>query len=479
MKKFLIIIIILLVGVGFYHSKLKNLPEGLSVAGKEYLVSDSSIIFLADETFINSVGEREIKQEIFEEALKMIDSAQKYILVDMFLFNDFQGKEPENHRKLSGEFIEALILKKQENPNIIITLVTDPINTVYGGQESIQLNKLEAAGIQVVMTDLRKLRDSNPIYSSFWRTFIQWFGNNTANGFIPHIFQYEGQKITLRSYLSLLNFKANHRKIIVADNGNNKVRTLVTSMNFHDDSSAHGNSAIIVDDMIWRDAILSEQVVGKFSDNLIPDYPSKISDPVDGSATVQLLTEEKIRDSLIRLISNSKKDDKIDLAVFYFSDRKAIKALKKADSRGVIIRIILDPNKDAFGREKNGVPNRQVAHELLKNSIGNTELRWCHTNGEQCHSKMVIFKTKDYSALLLGSANFTRRNLGDLNLETNVLVKSSSEIEAISDAQKYFNRMWNNEMDRKYTVDYEKYKDESFSKKILYRIMERTGMSTF
>ena len=31
---------------------------------------------------------------------------------------------------------------------------------------------------------------------------------------------------------------------------------------------------------------------------------------------------------------------------------------------------ILDPNKDAFAREKSGVPNRPVAYELVKKSKG-------------------------------------------------------------------------------------------------------------
>ncbi len=50
--------------------------------------------------------------------------------------------------------------------------------------------------------------------------------------------------------------------------------------------------------------------------------------------------------------------------MFYLSERQIIKALIAAQQRGVQVRVLLDPNKDAFGREKNGIPNRQVAAEL-------------------------------------------------------------------------------------------------------------------
>ena len=39
----------------------------------------------------------------------------------------------------------------------------------------------EAADIPVVITDLRRLRDSNTVYSFFWRIFIKPFGNATAS----------------------------------------------------------------------------------------------------------------------------------------------------------------------------------------------------------------------------------------------------------------------------------------------------------
>ena len=478
--KIMLIIATLLLSVGIYQAFIKPLPEGISLLGEEYYVPESSVTFLADETYLDDKGVRQSKQEIFDEVFRMIDGAHDYILVDMFLYNDFQGEHSENTRALSGELTEALIKKKKEAPNITIIVVTDPINTIYGGQISRQFKQLEEFGIIVVMTDLKKLRDGNPIYSSFWRVFVQWFGNNSQKGFLVNPFDYNGHFVTVRSYLSMLNFKANHRKLIIADSGKDGVRklsVLVMSANPHDGSSAHSNVAIKVDDQLWKDAIVSEQSVGNFSSIEIPSYPKDVNDET-GDVKVQLLTESKIRDRLIELLNETKEGDEIDMVMFYFSDRAVIKALRTADMRGVSIRLVLDPNKDAFNYEKNGIPNRSVAHELLKNSTGNIKLRWCDTNGEQCHSKLVLIKHGEDHSMVAGSANLTRRNLGDYNLETNILVSSTKEIASWGDARAYVNRIWNNESGH-YTADYEKYRDELFLKTVLYRIMEKTGLSSF
>ena len=165
--------------------------------------------------------------------------------------------------------------------------------------------------------------------------------------------------------------------------------------------------------------------------------------------------------------------------MFYISDRSIVKALKKADERGVKIRLIFDPNKDAFGREKNGIPNRQVANELIKNSNGNTEIKWCDTHGEQCHSKLAIFKRNENYSLIQGSANLTRRNLENFNLETNVYVAGAPDTPAIQDAVNFFNTNWNNENGQTYTTAYETYADDSFSKNLIYRFTEFTGLSSY
>src|SRR5690606_22542764 len=287
----------------------------------------------------------------------------------------------------------------------------DPINTVYGGQHSERLEQLAAAGAEVVITELAVLRPSNPAWSGLWSLCCRWLGNDPDGGWLPNPFG-DG-KITLRSWLALPNFRANHRKTLVTDDGDGW-RALVTSANPHDASSAHGNVALAFSGDAALDLIASEAAVARFSGVAVDGLPAAPSaGPPPEGARVRVLTEGAIGRALVRTIDAAKPGESLDLAVFYLSDRDVIDALKAARSRGVALRVLLDPNEDAFGRKKNGVPNRQAARELVATGI---DVRWCDTHGEQCHAKLLLHRSADHATLIVGSANFTRRNLDDLNL---------------------------------------------------------------
>lgn len=447
-----------------------TLPEGMSYHGQPRPVKN--ITFLADETYIDASGKRQVEQEIFAEVFTMIGKARRFILVDMFLYNDFQGPVQETTRALSGELTAKLIQQKQQYPDMQIIVISDPINNVYGGLPSKQFARLRAAGIQVVITDLDKLPDSMPFYSAFWRVFIKPFGNSPG-GLLPNPFG-DG-RVSVRSYLKLLNFKANHRKVVITDQDND-FTGLVTSANPHDGSSAHRNVAVRFNGAAVNDLLETEKAVLAFSGASMPEIHLPVRQ-AKTNTTIQVLTEGKIKLEVLRTLHSTQAGDQVDLSMFYLSDRDVVAALKQLHQRKVIIRILLDPNKDAFGLDKNGIPNRQVAYELQQTGI---PVRWCDTQGEQCHAKMMIVNYADGSATtFLGSANFTRRNLDDLNLETDVAVRGLQQAAFFSKAQAHFDRMWNNTTDKRFSTGYEKYEDKSLIKQGLYRIMEHTGISTF
>ena len=79
----------------------------------------------------------------------------------------------------------------------------------------------------------------------------------------------------------------------------------------------------------------------------------------------------------------------------------------------------------------------------------------------------------------MGSANFTRRNLNNYNLEANVSVTAEQDALFIEAAADYFDKIWHNRDGKYYTVSYEAYKDESALKKIVYLIQEYAGLSSF
>lgn len=469
--------LIVLWGVAYIGSAIyqvyKPLPDGLSVAMPLRSATDAK--FLADSTYQNPQGKRVQQQHIFDEILNMVNQAHRLIVIDMFLFNDYVGESKVAYRPLTAQLTQSLMSKKITEPAIQIVLITDPVNTVYGGQQAKHLTQLRSHGIEVVETNLKPLRASNPLWSGFWYLCCQWFPNNPEAGWLPN--PLGSDKITLRSYFTLFNFKANHRKTIVADSPQGW-QALVTSANPHDASSWHDNVALQFSGQAALDLLQTEQAVAKLSGVDMPVVIAAAAPPVQaGQPQIQVLVESKIKDAVLNSIATAKSGERLDIAMFYLSHRQIIKALKKAHARQVNIRLMLDPNEDAFGRKKNGIPNRQVALELHQAGI---PIRWCNTQGEQCHSKMLLkTSTNGQSELILGSANYTRRNLNDLNLETNVRLLAASNQPVIQNAQHYFNQAWTNPDQQNYSVNYSHYQDDSRLKYWWYRFTEWSGLSTF
>lgn len=453
--------------------RYKPLPEGIGVAMPARPAD--GVRFLADYTWTGADGRRVVEQQIFDRVLERIRGARRLIVLDMFLFNDFAGAaDGDGMRPLSDEVERALLERREALPELRIVMITDPINQLYGGIHSSRLERLRAAGVEVVVTRLPRLRDSNPAWSGFWRLCCQWAGNSADGGWLPN--PVGAGKVSLRTWLRLVNFKANHRKTLIADSPEGWVG-LVTSGNPHDASSAHGNVALEFVGPAALDLLATERAVGAFSGFPLEDLPSPPpAAPVEGGQ-LQVLTEGAIRDAAIEAIDRAGPGDRVDMAIFYLSHRGVIRALKRAAARDARVRVLLDPNRDAFGKQKDGIPNRPVARELVDAGV---DVRWCNTSGEQCHSKFVQVVTGDGRAeLVAGSANFTRRNLDDLNLETSVRIEGSASLPVQTAAAAYFERRWANEGGRTHSLPYSAFAEDSALRYWRYRFMEFSGLSTF
>jgi len=449
----------------------RTLPEGVSFTGAVHAAANIS--FLSDMTWVDTEGAQHNSQQIFDTAFEMIRNARHLVLLDMFLYNDFQMGVSSPKRPLSRQLTDLLLQQKQAYPDIRIIVITDPINTVYGSVPCSAFAELKAADIDVVITNLERLRDSNPAYSFFWRLFLRPLGNSTR-GRLPNPFD-PRSKVTLRSYLSTLNFKGNHRKVLVTDHEDSLVG-LVSSANPHDASCANTNVACKFSGAAVNDLLATENSILKLCGRTPLTFTANTNEPTS-DVTVQVLTEGAIKSAALNIINDMQRDGHLNLAFFFLADRDVIKALKNAASRGVRLQILLDPNKDSFGQAKHGIPNRPVAAELVSSGIA---VRWSHTHGEQCHQKMLLsVNGRNQAKLLLGSANMTRRNLDDLNLETNILIRAPLSATVLTDAVMHFDDIWRNRRDQVFSVPYEHYRDESVIKRGFYRFMEATGFSTF
>ena len=448
----------------------------------------TEIQFFNDSSWLND-GTRYLSQTLFDGIVDGINGASQLIVLDMFLFNQWQGPVPENHRALSAELTQVLIEQKKRYPMMDIIVISDPINTVYGGLPSTHFDAMKSAGIHVSLTRLDRLQDSNPLWSGVWRWLIKPWGNAEGE-LLPNPFG-EG-RVSIRSYLALLNFKANHRKLMIADKQGGELNGWVSSANPHDGSSAHRNIGVrFGGDVVW-DLLNSElallamndddQLVALIEERLEAMASSRdetiSGDDISAADTeqIQLINESSIHKAVLAAINGAGANGRIDMAMFYLSEREIVTALKEAATNGVQVRVLLDVNSDAFGRSKNGVPNRPVAAELVKAGV---EVRWCLTQGEQCHAKWLHVGGSQGHEFFVGSANFTGRNLLDFNMETDVRLLLSSDNAVTTEMLGFFNNQWVNEDGRGYSADYEQFADDSVWLTLQYRFMETTGLSTF
>ncbi|WP_420427361.1 phospholipase D-like domain-containing protein [Algiphilus sp.] len=457
----------------FVWHQWKPLPEGVNVTGPWR--SASVVRFHADSTWLDAEGTAHSEQAIFSTAFAMIEAADRLAVADFFLVNRFAGQASAGHRPLSGQLVEAFVTGNAAGDDRAAALVTDPFNTLYGGVEQPLFTRLRQSDVAVIETDLTRLRDPNPLWSAAWRICCQWWGNTPHGGWLPNLVG-EG-RVSLRTYLTMLNFKANHRKTVTVV-GADGAKGLVTSANPHDASSRHDNVAFSFNGAAVGDLLETERSVATFSGAEAPDWP-RIEEAIDAPTALQvrILTEAAIRDAALAMIAEAGEGDALDLLMFYLAHRDIVRALIDAHARGASVRVLLDPNEDAFGRTKNGIPNRQVAWELHAAGV---PVRWCNTSGEQCHSKMLVLRPANGPMqVLAGSANFTRRNLDNYNLETNVQLRGPRDEAVMQAVSAFFATRWANRPDQLHSLAYDRHADHSRWRYWQYRLMEATGLSTF
>jgi HKD family nuclease len=469
----LIVFMVLVITVMVYH-RIKPLPSDTSFAGEVHTVSDENVEFLYDLTYQQD-GKENYDQSIFKEVYKTIKEADEFLILDLFLVNAYSNGE-RKYPPISSKLRKTIENKMKENPKLKVVFITDEINTTYNSHRAEQIEPLKKLGAEVIFTDLNQLRDPNILYSGIWRTALSWFGQE-GTGWLPNPLADHAPAVTLRSYFKLLNIKANHRKVVITEDAG-----LILSANPHDASGFHSNIAFKIKGRILQDMIKTEKAAAAFSGSDLKKFPnekelekignSAPQEKLEASIKAQILTESKIQDSVVEAIDNAEKENIIWVGMFYLADRNIIDALEDAAERGIDVRLILDPNQNAFGSEKMGLPNIPVAAELYKTRTEHLTVRWYNTNKEQYHTKLIYIKGKKESTIIGGSANYTSRNLDDYNLETNIKLQAPSTSKLVQNVNQYFERIWNNK-NGSYTLHYETYENSLPVFKYLMYILQK------
>jgi PLD-like domain len=423
--KFLVLLLLLAwLSLVFWNSA-KPLPPGT------HTVSETSRLSEADVDFL---FERSRPTDTLAPDLWAIDHAEQLIVLD---------RSP-----VGAEAAQHLLARRHLRPNLKIVLITDPGSEMLGDAPPRTLASLEQVGMIVARVRLDRLRDSNPLYTGIWRLVFGWWSDP---------FDETPGDISVAAWARSHNFKADQRQILIADDGSGGWSAVVAA------AGAHGG--LVLRGALARAMVTSELQVAAWStdDDRLPSAPPMGGRGV-GSIDARFLTEGGIETALLDAMAAAGSGDEIRIAVETLSDRAFILAAMRAVTRGAHIQMLLAPH---------AMPNRIVAHELQRDGGGRIEVRWSSFDIGAAHPKLLLVQHRSDVWMNWGSANFTRRNLADLNLESAVELRMPARSAPARAAADYFAKAWGN------AAADSSYADEPIAAYWRYRFAEATGLSGF
>ena len=516
-------------------STIKNPPLGINYESP--IRETENAEFHYDLTYLDKDGNIQYDRNLWDATLKVVDNAKDYLIIEMFLFNDLYNKDKEHFPEFAKKYTERLVKKQEENPNLKVYILADENNNFYGAFEHPFITSMKNAGINVIIVDIFKLKDTFPWYSPIWRTFIKPMGNPQNKGWITNFYGDMWPKLTIRNLLRALNVKADHKKVFL-----NEKEVVVSSANIHDPSYFHENIAIYTDGPIVKDVLHDLQLVAKFSDSEINvdgsnketkskiemDLPDKtkirkdtmnigdledknnnminleenisdsqknekgekesfsfnsgkneITDTEGKTYKIQYLSEGAIGKYLDADIDSLKSGDELLMGMYFLADKGIIDRLIKAANRGVKIRMIFDRSRDAFGMSTNGLPNKPVSKKLKKKTKGKIEIKWYFTNNEQYHTKITLMKKTDGSVIInAGSANLIKKNIRGYIMDSNFRILTTQDSKISKDVYTYFDRLWENK-DGLFTINFDDEPTTSGFSDFMYKILDATQLGSF
>jgi hypothetical protein len=416
-----------------FWNSVKPLPPGTHVSSLPARLAESQVDFIDDSH----------RGESLKREIEAVGRAEQLIVLDQC--------------PLAHELTRQLLLRKRQRPNIKIMLVTDPRNEVYGGTPAQTLSTLEAAGIIVARTRLTRLRDSNPLYSSVWRLSVGWWSDP---------FDEVPGEITLSSTLRRRNLKADQRQLLVADDGAGGWTSIVLSASATGGgvpvSAGIANVGLEIRGQLARDIVASELRIAAWStdDDRLPAAPPFESRGV-GTIDARFLTEGATHTALRDVIAVAGNGDSIDVVVGAFDDRQMIDAMLRAAARGARLQLLLGSDSPR---------TRAAAGELVHNAAGNIEVRW---QTAEIEARYALIRHRSDVWIDLGSANFTRRGLDDLDLEADIELHMPARAAPARAALDLFERAWSS------AAAYADRADESTATYWRYRLADATGLTLF
>jgi phosphatidylserine/phosphatidylglycerophosphate/cardiolipin synthase-like enzyme len=491
--------VLLLLGwlLGAVWMSFKRLPPGLHIAGAWQVLPARAPQFLRDLSAANGNGAPLVEQQIDAELLGMISRARQLLLLDTGLFGDLPAAGPQASRlrtalPVASDVVDALLRAKTQHPDLAILVLTDPSTLQMEGARRLR-ERLATSGIEMLPVMVTRLRPPDPAFTSFWNLCCRWWADVSSSPVWPNPLGVGPPTVSMQLWGQLRGYQRSHRQLLIADDGAGGVEALVFSRPLHAEAGIHSATALKLAGSALEPLIESEFALAQFSGwsdgGAIQARAQRLLEsqrhagPPDGgdSGRARVITEGAIASSLVERIDAAGRNDRIEIAALYLSQRELVRSLLDAGRRGVNVRLLLDPGKDGYGYERSGIPNRQVASELIAASDGAIRVRWYRTHGEQFSPGFVLVRTADRSWLMIGTATLSQRDLGDFNLAAAAVVELPANAAAATEALGWFDMLWYNRaaIGTEYTTDADVYADASQLRYWQYRLFEAMGTSFY
>jgi hypothetical protein len=423
-KILLLVLLLAWLSIMFWNTA-KPLPPGTHLLSQTARLSDADVDFLYESPR---------RRAAVAPDLSAIDHAEQLIVLD---------RSP-----VTRELAQGLLARKRLRPHLKVVLVTDPANEAFGGSRAQTLASLEQAGVIVARVRLDRLRDSNPLYSGLWRLAFGWWSDP---------FDETPGRATLPALARTRNSKSDQRQLMVADDGSGGWIAII--------APAGAAASLTLRGPLARAIIAGELQVAAWStdDDRLPVGPS-MDDRGVGSIDARFLTEGAIETALLDAIGAAGSGDRLGIAVENLGDRRLIAAALRAAVRGASLQVLLARNRE---------PNQAVADELLRGGGGRIEIRWYLGSDAASLPKLLLFRHGDDVWMNLGTANYTRRNLGDLNLAASVELRMPVRAAAARAVTEYFSEAWS------VAATDPEFAAASAANYWHYRFAEASGLSSF
>ena len=145
----------------FLWQSFRPAPEIIGQTSSFFSVENNQVDLLVDHTYFKD-GDLITEHEIFDAINNLIMNTSDLLVIDMFLYNNdaYNGDDSDS---IGLAITNSIITAKENNPELVVVFITDPINTFYGSVSNPWIYDLRQAGVEVVVTNLDDLKDSNPI----------------------------------------------------------------------------------------------------------------------------------------------------------------------------------------------------------------------------------------------------------------------------------------------------------------------------